>query len=396
MAINTKLKRNIGFISDRGAGKTTLIEAVTHPIEMRWKKYEVTTRNPPTPGWVAPPKENKTVVLPNPLYTPDDMPGINKDINLFEFPYRRSFRGEGFSLRVVDGAVLVLDSLTGVCPVLLKCARQLQHAQMPYLAFCNKLDLIGNYQRAATAIKELGRKPLHLQIPIYSGDQFRGVIDLIKRRAYFNGETDEEAHGEEIPREFAEEAEKHRRELMIVLFDSDGALRRTSSEREISEAELKAAVRRACIKLRLTPVLLGSALDKKGLRLLWEAMFDYLPDPTEFSNTAYDQSRAKTALTCDPNKLFVGQVFYWEDGLWGMIAYVRIYQGQLRRGDVIVNCSAGNKELKAKRLVKVLPNEMHDLTEAFAGDIVGILGADECSLGDIFTDGTVHYTMKVT
>ena len=404
MKTDQDLIRNIGIIADHGAGKATLSDRIIRLIQKRKPQiYEVRAYNPPYPGQ---PPYDLSVRQP-PDYPAEHFLGWLESPRFFEWGKNLAYlfelpdlsESEGGNLRVVDGNILLLDLTQGVAPRWIEQARRIQRAKLPSLAFINKLDLPGDYQQAAKEkLHYLERPPVYLQLPIGAGAQFKGIIDLVKRKAYFTDDSGEVTPEEESPKELIAEAEEHRSELIEVLAGFDSNLREAlSTQREVTEAQLKASLRKACLGLKVTPVLLGAALLNKGIQLLLDGAMEYLPSPSESTNTAQDQSAAKTTITLEPDavKPFVGQVFHWEDGPYGQITYLRVYQGCLKRGDVIVNCSKGNQGDTLRRMVKVYLKEMHDLNEAYAGDIVGIFHPrPECAIGDTLTDGSVYCTMS--
>src|SRR5262249_38093645 len=155
---------------------------------------------------------------------------------------------------------------------------------------------------------------------------------------------------------------------------------------ELTPAELKPIIRKVTIELKATPVFIGSALKNKGVQLLLDGVVDYLPNPTQVVNEGRDQEKNEEIVKLEsvPNKPFVGLAFKLEDGRFGQLTYMRIYQGKIGKGDFIVNCSAGQKKVKVPRLVRMHSNEMNDITEASAGDIIAMFGVD-CASGDTFT-----------
>jgi elongation factor G len=165
-------------------------------------------------------------------------------------------------------------------------------------------------------------------------------------------------------------------------------------DRDVTAEQMKPIIRRVTLELKATPVFIGSALKNKGVQLLLDGVIDYLPNPTQVHNEAHDQNNneQKVTLESSPDKPFVALAFKLEDGRFGQLTYMRIYQGKVAKGDFIFNCSAGQKKVKVPRLVRMHSNEMNDIQTATAGDIVALFGVD-CSSGDTFTDGEVIYTM---
>jgi elongation factor G len=320
------------------------------------------------------------------------------NINLIDTPGHVDFTIEvERSLRVLDGAILVLCSVSGVQSQSITVDRQMKRYKVPRIAFVNKMDRAGaNYERVAAQLKEkLNHHPVRLQVPIGNEDRFQGLVDLIQMKAfYFDGESGEIIREEAIPADLVEKAKADRQEMIEKVAEVDDALGELFlSDAAISNDQILAAVRRATIALKMTPVMCGSAYKNKGVQLLLNAICAILPNPAEVTNEALDQknNEAKVILESSPDKPFVGLAFKLEDGRYGQLTYMRVYQGQVSKGDFIVN-QANQKKVKIPRIVRMHSNEMNDINDARAGDIIALFGV-ECASGDTFTDGTVQYTM---
>jgi elongation factor G len=321
------------------------------------------------------------------------------NINLIDTPGHVDFTIEvERALRVLDGAVLVLCGVAGVQSQSYTVDRQMRRYNVPRLAFVNKLDRAGaSGKRVADQLKEkLRHHTVVTQIQIGYEDRFEGVVDLIQMKAfYFDGDNGEDIREEEIPAALAEEAKAARKDMITSLAEVDSAMEeKFLMEEEPTTEELRAALRRACLALKCTPVFMGSAYKNKGVQLLLDGVTMYLPNPTEVENIALDQDKneERVVLSADPKKPFVGLAFKLEDGRYGQLTYMRIYQGKVSKGDFIVNNSGGGKKIKVPRLVRMHADQMQDIDSAAAGDIVALFGV-ECSSGDTFTDGNVNYTM---
>jgi elongation factor G len=320
------------------------------------------------------------------------------NINLIDTPGHVDFTIEvERSLRVLDGAILVLCSVSGVQSQSITVDRQMKRYKVPRIAFVNKMDRAGaNYERVAAQLKEkLNHHPVRLQVPIGAEDRFQGLIDLIQMKAfYFDGESGEIIREEAIPAELLDKAKADRQEMIEKVAEVDDTLGELFlSDAAITNEQIMAGVRRATIALKMTPVMCGSAYKNKGVQLLLNAICSFLPNPAEITNEALDQknNEEKVILESNPDKPFVGLAFKLEDGRYGQLTYMRIYQGKVSKGDFIVN-QANQKKVKVPRLVRMHSNEMNDINDARAGDIVALFGV-ECASGDTFTDGTVQYTM---
>lgn len=320
------------------------------------------------------------------------------EINIIDTPGHVDFTIEvERALRVLDGAVLVLCGVAGVQSQSLTVDRQMRRYNVPRVAFINKLDRAGaNPYRVTDMLREkLRHNTVMMQIPIGAEDKFEGIIDLITMKAfYFHGDNGENIEEKEIPADLLDRAKQYRAELIGKAADFDEVVgEKYLMEEEPTEEELKGAIRKGCLKLELTPVFIGSAYKNKGVQKLLDGVSDYLPNPTEITNKALDQanSEAEVVLSCNPETPLVALAFKLEDGRFGQLTYMRLYQGTMKRGDFITNMANG-KKVKVPRLVRMHSDEMQDIDEASAGDIVALFGVD-CASGDTFTDGTVELTM---
>ncbi|MFL5322339.1 MAG: elongation factor G [Myxococcaceae bacterium] len=320
-------------------------------------------------------------------------------VNLIDTPGHVDFTIEvERSLRVLDGAILVLCSVSGVQSQSITVDRQMKRYNVPRLAFVNKMDRAGaNYERVAQQLKDkLGHHMVMMQLPIGAEDRFQGVIDPINMKAYyFEGDDGENVIEKEVPAELLEAAKERRQQIIEKVADVDEKLaEKFLGDEQISEADLRAAVRRATIALKMTPAFCGSAYKNKGVQVLLDAVGHYLPNPKEVKNEALDQknNEAKVILDINPNKPFVGLAFKLQLSPFGQLTYMRLYQGKIAKGDFIVNQSSGQKKVKIPRIVRMHSDEMNDINDAEAGDIVALFGVD-CASGDTFTSGDVAYTM---
>ncbi len=324
--------------------------------------------------------------------------GQEVQINIIDTPGHVDFTIEvERALRVLDGAILVLCSVSGVQSQSITVDRQMKRYRVPRLAFINKCDRAGaNPDRVTQQLRDkLGHNALPMQLAIGLENNFQGVVDVISQRAfYFDGPNGEDIREEDVPAALKAEAEKRRHDLVAAMADLDEKIGdKFLMEEPITNDELAAAVRKATIELKFTPVFMGSAFKNKAVQLLLDGVVAFLPNPTQVVNEAHDQKKneEKIQLESDPKKPFVGLAFKLEDGRYGQLTYMRIYQGSVKKGDTIVNCVNGRK-VKVPRLVRMHSNEMIDIEDARAGDICAMFGV-ECASGDTFTDGTVQYTM---
>ncbi len=300
------------------------------------------------------------------------------------------------ALRVLDGAVLVLCSVAGVQSQSLTVDRQMRRYNVPRIAFVNKCDRTGaNPLRVRDQLREkLGHNPVLMQLPLGLEDKFEGVIDLVKMKAVrFEGQGGTQLVESEIPADRLEEAEKAREEMLDAVSMFSDELMEAILEERVTEELIHQAVREGTISLQLTPVLMGSAYKNKGIQKLLDAIVAYLPDPTEVENKAVDLDRDEAEVIIDTNidAPTVALAFKLEDGRYGQLTYLRIYQGALRRDAFITNTRTG-KQHKIGRLVRMHADKMEEITAAGAGDIVAMFGI-ECNSGDTFTDGKLNVAM---
>ena len=320
-------------------------------------------------------------------------------INLIDTPGHVDFTIEvERSLRVLDGAILVLCAVGGVQSQSITVDRQLKRYHVPRIAFVNKCDRTGaNPFRVKNHLREkLGLNAVLIQIPIGLEDKLEGVVDLVTMKAvYFDGEQGTEIRHAEIPGHLKSDAEKFREELIDAasLFSDQLAEKYIAGE-AISDDLLRSAIRQGTLSESFVPVMLGSAYKFKGIQPLLDGVNYYHPDPTEVRNFALDleNNEQQTELFADDKKPTVALGFKLEDGKYGQLTYVRIYQGVLKKGDELVNTRARRK-FKIGRLVRMHSDEMVDISEGSPGDIVALFGI-ECASGDTFCGPGINYAMS--
>ncbi|RYZ68689.1 MAG: elongation factor G, partial [Proteobacteria bacterium] len=269
---------------------------------------------------------------------------------------------------------------------------------VPRCAFINKLDRSGaNPVRVTAALRDkLRLNAVQVNLPIGLEDKLQGIVDLVTMKAFYNeGEDGENVIEKEIPADMLEQAQEARQNLIAALADvDDGIGEKFLMEEEPTQAEIKAAIRKGTLALKFVPVFCGSAYKNRGVQKLLDGVSDYLPAPTEKENSGLDLDKGeeKVIMETDSSKPFVGYAFKLEDGRYGQLTYMRIYQGKLNKGDFIVN-TTNKKKVKVPRMVKMHSNAMADIEGAEAGDIVALFGVD-CASGDTFTDGDHNYAMS--
>jgi elongation factor G len=321
------------------------------------------------------------------------------NINIIDTPGHVDFTIEvERALRVLDGAILVLDSGKGVQSQSITVDRQMRRYSVPRIAFVNKMDNPGaNYERVSDMLREkLGHFPVMLQLPMGAEDKFMGVIDAVTQRAFFfDGDDGEKVREEDPPAEYAAETKERHDLLVSRVADVDDILaEKFLNEEPISVEDLRAAIRRATLALKMTPVMCGSAYKNKGVQLLLDAVTYYLPKPTDIVNEAHDQDKGeeKVIMESDPTKPFVGLAFKLQQDKYGQLTYFRVYQGSITAGDTIYNVSNESRKVRVPRMFRMHSDDREEIQTAEAGDIVAFYGV-EASSGETFTDGKVNVTM---
>ncbi len=321
-------------------------------------------------------------------------------INLIDTPGHVDFTVEvERALRVLDGAILVLCAVAGVQSQSITVDRQMRRYNVPRLAFINKVDRSGaNPDRVTAQLREkLQHNPVVMTLAMGLEDRFSGVIDLLRMQAvYFEGEDGEIVRNAEIPAEYLEESKKRHHDIVEAIANTginDDITEKFLMEEEITLEELIPAIKQATINHHITPVYCGSAMKNKGVQVLLDAVGAFLPHPSEVDNIALDQDKneEKIHLLSESTKPLVALAFKLEDGKFGQLTYMRIYQGSIKKGDTIINMM-NQKKVKIPRLIRMHSSDMIEIDESSAGDIVAMFGVD-CASGDTFTDGKLNVTM---
>lgn len=321
-------------------------------------------------------------------------------VNLIDTPGHIDFTIEvERALRVLDGAVMILCAVSGVQSQTITVDRQMKRYNIPRISFVNKMDRMGaNPWKAVEQINSKLKFPAAaIQVPIGLEDQHKGVVDLIQMRSiYTEGPRGIQVRVEDsIPEDVRELAEQKRQELIEKLADVDDEIAEIFLEEGTPTPEqIKAAIRRATVALKFTPVMMGSALADKSIQPMLDAVCDFLPQPSDIENVALDKSKgeAQTKLVPYNSLPFVGLAFKLEENNYGQLTYIRVYQGTLRKGTYLFN-SRTDKKVRIPRIVRMHSNEMEDVSEVGAGEICAVFGV-ECASGDTFTDGNLPYTMS--
>jgi elongation factor G len=395
--MDTRIKkmRNIGISAHIDSGKTTLTERILFYTKKIHKIHEVHDKDGAGAFMDSMDLERERGITIASAATTVNWNG--HVINIIDTPGHVDFTIEvERSLRVLDSAILVLCSVGGVQSQTITVDRQLKRYNIPRIAFINKLDRVGaNPVKVKEQLTErLGHNAALMQIPIGLENEHKGVVDLVAMRAvYFDGPDGETIRYEEIPSHLKEEADKSREEMLDVvsLFSDD--LMVAILEGQETEDLIHEAVRRGTISRKLTPVFMGSAYRNKGVQPLMDAVVRYLPHPADVENFAVNlnENGKKVKLESDPDAGCVALAFKLEDGPYGQLTYLRIYQGQIKKGDKLYN-TRSQQTLRVGRLVKMHADNMEDTSLVLCGDIVALFGID-CQSGDTFVTHRLNYTM---
>ena len=321
-------------------------------------------------------------------------------INLIDTPGHVDFTVEvERSLRVLDGAIMILCAVAGVQSQSITVDRQLKRYHVPRVAFVNKCDRQGaNPVRVCNQVREkLGLNAHMMELPIGLEDKLEGVVDLVTMKAiYFDGPNGDELRYAEIPAHMVEDAKKYREEMLDAVSMFDDELMEIIMENgfdNIPEDKIKAAVRKGTLAEQFVGVFCGSAHVNKGIQPLLDAVAAYLPSPDEVKNVALDldNNEAEVALTSNENDPTVALAFKLDDGQYGQLTYTRVSQGKIKKGEELTN-TRSKKRFKVGRLVRMNSAQMEDINEAGPGDIVALFGVD-CASGDTFVSGGINYSM---
>ncbi|ESR58596.1 hypothetical protein CICLE_v10018974mg [Citrus x clementina] len=388
--------RNIGISAHIDSGKTTLTERILFYTGRIHEIHEVRGRDGVGAKMDSMDLEREKGITIQSAAT--SCAWKDYQINIIDTPGHVDFTVEvERALRVLDGAILVLCSVGGVQSQSITVDRQMRRYEVPRLAFINKLDRMGAdpWKVLDQARSKLRHHCAAVQVPMGLEDQFQGLVDLVQLTAYyFHGSNGEKIVTGEVPADMETFVAEKRRELIELVSEVDDKLGDMFlSDEPISSGDLEEAIRRATVARKFIPVFMGSAFKNKGVQPLLDGVLSYLPCPTEVSNYALDQknNEEKVILSGNPDGPLVALAFKLEEGRFGQLTYLRIYEGVIRKGDFIINVNTG-KKIKVPRLVRMHSNEMEDIQEAHAGQIVAVFGVD-CASGDTFTDGSVKYTM---
>ena len=388
--------RNIGISAHIDSGKTTLTERILYYAGKIHKIEEVRGKGSGATMDHMELEKEKGITITSAATTVN---WDDKKINIIDTPGHVDFTVEvERSLRVLDGAILVLCGVAGIQSQSITVDRQMKRYKVPRLAFINKLDRMGaNPEKGIQGIRDvLGLNAVAMQIPIGLEEHLEGVVDLISMKAiYFDGEKGDDIRYEEIPEHLQEQAQQSRNDMLeaVSMFD-DQMMEDLLEEKEISETAIHDAVCKGVQTLEFCPVFLGSAFKNRGVQPLLDAITRYLPSPLDaVPSQATDlDSGEKLTLECDPDKPTIAMAFKLTEEQFGQLTYTRIYQGSLNKGDQIVNSRTGRK-LRVGRMVRMHSNDRENTDHAEAGDIIAMVGV-ECASGDTFCGEGIKVTCE--
>ena len=388
--------RNIGISAHIDSGKTTLTERILYYAGKIHKIEEVRGKGSGATMDHMELEKEKGITITSAATTVN---WDDKKINIIDTPGHVDFTVEvERSLRVLDGAILVLCGVAGIQSQSITVDRQMKRYKVPRLAFINKLDRMGaNPEKGIQGIRDvLGLNAVAMQIPIGLEEHLEGVVDLISMKAiYFDGEKGDDIRYEEIPEHLQEQAQQSRNDMLeaVSMFD-DQMMEDLLEEKEISETTIHDAVCKGVQTLEFCPVFLGSAFKNRGVQPLLDAITRYLPSPLDADpSQATDlESGEKLTLECDPDKPTIVMAFKLTEEQFGQLTYTRIYQGSLNKGDQIVNSRTGRK-LRVGRMVRMHSNDRENTDHAEAGDIIAMVGVD-CASGDTFCGEGIKVTCE--
>ncbi|OPL16391.1 MAG: elongation factor G [delta proteobacterium MLS_D] len=396
MAKNIDRVRNIGISAHIDSGKTTLTERMLFYTKRIHAMHDVKGKDGIGATMDSMELERERGITIASAATFCEWDGF--EINIIDTPGHVDFTVEvERSLRVLDGAVLVLCSVGGVQSQSITVDQQMKRYRVPRIAFINKLDRSGaNPFRVIDQLRsKLGHNAVAMQIPLGLESAFEGIIDLVGMKAIrFEGANGENMLVDDIPQSIMSEVSARREELVEAasLF-SDELTEAILNEEYISEDLLLAAIRAGTLQREITPVFMGSAYKNKGVQPLLNGITALLPGPRDITTDALDRDNAEAPvrLESDPEKPVVALAFKLEDGPYGQLTYIRVYQGTLAKGTTLVNVRTG-KKFKVGRLVRMHADQMEDIDELSAGYIGALFGID-CASGDTFTSPEMNVSM---
>lgn len=395
--------RNIGISAHIDSGKTTLTERILFYCDKIHKIEDVRGGGDGATMDHMELEKEKGITITSAATTVhwrgiNDQPttfaeGIEKDtrVNIIDTPGHVDFTVEvERSLRVLDGAILVLCSVSGVQSQSITVDRQMKRYKVPRMCFINKMDRMGaNPWNGANALKEkLNHNAVLMQCPIGAEENFEGVVDLITRKAYyFDGDNGEKVRIEDCPADLVDKVEEMRAEMIDAVSEFDDEIMEKyleEGEDALTEEDLHKCVKAGVNSLELTPVFMGSAFKNKGVQPLLEAVSRYLPSPLECAKPTVVNEESGETIAIEPVKEagVISMAFKITDEQFGQLTYTRIYRGIINKGDTLYNTRT-KKKTRIGRMVRMSSNDRENIDQAYAGDIIAFVGVD-CASGDTF------------
>ena len=380
--------RNIGIMAHVDAGKTTTTERILY-YTGKIHKIGETHEGASQMDWMEQEQE-RGITITSAATTAQ---WNNHRVNIIDTPGHVDFTIEvQRSLRVLDGAVTVLDSQSGVEPQTETVWRQATEYGVPRIVFANKMDKIGaDFLYSVSTLHDRLQANAHpIQLPIGSEDDFRGIIDLIKMKAeIYTNDLGTDILEEDIPAEYLEQAQEYREKLIEAVAETDEELMMKYLEgEEITNEELKAGIRKATINVEFFPVLCGSAFKNKGVQLMLDAVIDYLPSPLDIPaikgiNPDTDEEETRPASDEEPFAALAFKIM--TDPFVGRLTFFRVYSGVLQSGSYVLNTSKGKRE-RIGRILQMHANSRQEIETVYAGDIAAAVGLKDTTTGDSLTD----------
>ncbi|MCY1032541.1 elongation factor G [Corallococcus sp. BB11-1] len=386
--------RNIGIMAHIDAGKTTTTERIlfyTGAIHKMGEVHEGTT----TTDWMVQERERGITITSAAISAFWEREGHRYRVNIIDTPGHVDFTIEvERSLRVLDGAIAVFDAVNGVEPQSETVWRQADRYKVPRICFINKMDRVGaDFEMSVGTIREkLGARPVRMQLPLGSEDKLKGVIDLVRMKALVFQEQEQGSKVDvvEIPEEFRAAAEAARAELLEAAAEQDDALTEKFLEgQELTEEEVRRAIRKGCVGLQLFPVFCGSAFRHKGVQPLLDAVVDYLPSPLEVppiqGKTPKGEDAVRETRDDAPFSALAFKIMNDPSFSSQTLTFLRVYSGKLEAGTAVWNSVKGKRE-RVSRLVQMRADKKDELTECYAGDICAVVGLKLATTGDTLCD----------
>ena len=387
-AFSLEKTRNIGIIAHIDAGKTTTTERILFYTGILHKMGEV-HEGAATMDWMAQEKE-RGITITSAATT---CHWKNHRINIIDTPGHVDFTVEvERSLKVLDGAVTVLSAKSGVEPQSETVWRQAERYHVPRMVYVNKMDIIGAdfYNVLKMMVERLNAHPVAIQIPIGSEDTFQGLIDLIKMKAViYEEDYTKEPESVEIPAEYKEKAEEYRQKMLDSVAETDDELMMKYLEgEELTEEEIKAAIRKATIACEITPVVCGSSYKDKGIQPMLDAVVDYMPAPVDIPaikgiNPDTNEEDKRESSDEEPFAALAFKIM--ADPFVGKLAFFRVYSGTLNAGSYVFNSTKGKKE-RIGRILQMHANHRKEIEVVYSGDIAAAVGLKDTTTGDTLCD----------